>query len=384
MGQCKFDDILGYFSEGGMKKQSFKGRMKRTWVNGFDMPFLYKRCQHLDLIEEMQQLSPFPKVRIKNRWANVYIRGGKEGKTQVVILGTGQLDWIFSNEVLQIDQKYYDFRGNRLADWMDYFLDFNKLDKSGKPVGQLWDERIRYMLDYNLIDVYGIVELDKKFNLSGVQRGRAEVSISPIEDGIFASKLHDHAKLTHYQNDYAFDTKYFGEEKKRQQLNSKTGKIKDKFHLRLSDIKGDPKTLEEINKVGGHVAPILERGVYNMVATIDFSKFYPNAIKSSNAGITTAIDFDHEDENYVYDKSGISAWDKKELIETPCGYFRKDVKSLNSLIFDRWIGLRVEAQKKLGIMLVNLKPQKPMNIISYGLNSLIERTLQTLGLVCLV
>ena len=35
------------------------------------------------------------------------------------------------------------------------------------------------------------------------------------------------------------------------------------------------------------------RGIYKWVAVIDFSKFYPNAIKSSNAGIETSIDIDN-------------------------------------------------------------------------------------------
>jgi len=245
---------------------------------------------------------------------------------------------------------------------------------------------IEFMLDYNLIDVYGLVEMDKKFNMSQSQRGRADVSISPIEDGIMASKLHDHAKLSNYQHQYAFDTKYYRGKKihspiklqgfKITEKTSKEGEtyyirerkgikgkkyIGDKFTIKLKDLEQAGKgkgqkynTLHDVHKAGGFVPVPLDRGIYEWVAVIDFSKFYPNAIKSSNADIASAIDVVEDQEDFVLgwgidEKEGkiLKEWDKKLLIETPMGYFRKDVLGLNAIIFDNWLKIREEAQKDL-------------------------------------
>ena len=337
-GLTKYDNMLGYWSEGGYKKV---GKVRR-WNNGFDSPFLYERSKYLGLLDEMQKMSPFNSVYSRDHG----------GRYQVVIAGLGQIDWVFSNEVLQVEQKYYDFRGGRLADWMAFFTDFEKLDKKGHQPVYFWLKNdLKFLLDYNLIDVWGLVELDKRFDMSGKQRGRCDVALSPLEDGIMPSKLHDHAKLTIYQDQYAFDTKYYGGDKFRKHLKGKE-QIGDKFTLTLRDLEKKGmgagqhyETLYDIHKVGGYVKDI-EPGVYDNVAVIDFTKYYPNMIKSCNAGILPLIDFLREDELTVTDTKG-NVYYKKDIIETPVAYFRKDVKSLNSIIFDMWLERRVKAQGKL-------------------------------------
>lgn len=211
---------------------------------------------------------------------------------------------------------------------------------------------IEFMMDYNLVDVYGLVGLDNRFNVVKNQAGRAAVSVSPIEDGIQASKLHDHAKLTEYQNRYSFDTKY--QEFRRTPIQGKE-RCENKFTISLEELERQAqerttkdvhyKTLRDIGKIGGFVPVPLGRGIYKWVAVIDFHKFYPNMIKSTNAGIVSAIDLDWYDDEEVVDKNG-NRWLRNELIETPIGFFRKDVKALNSEVFDKWLKLRKEAQQK--------------------------------------
>ena len=334
----KYDDELGYWSEGGYKKW---GGSKK-WNNGFDSPFLYERTKFLGMLDNMQKMSPFGTVYSRNNG----------GKYTVVIAGVGQIDWVFSNEVLQVEQKYYDFRGGRLADWMAYFTDFEKLDKRGKQPVYYWLNNLEFELDYNLIDVWGLVELDKKFDMSGKQRGRCDVVLSPLEDGIMASKLHDHAKLTIYQQDYAFDTKYYGGNKYREPLKGKK-QIGEKFTLTLRDLEKAGKgagehyeSLFDIHKVGGFVKDI-QPGVYEDVAVIDFTKYYPNMFKSTNAGILPMIDLLEVGYWFCIRDTDGNIFDRKDIIETPVAYFRKDIKSLHSKIFDRWSGRRVIAQDKL-------------------------------------
>ncbi len=344
----KYDDELGYWSEGGYKKL----RGSKKWNNGFDSPFLYERTKFLGMLDEMQKMSPF---------SNVFSRNNG-GKYTVVVDGVGQIDWVFSDEVLQVAQKYYDFRGGRLADWMAFFTDFEKIDKKGKQPVYYWLNDLDFELDYNLIDVWGLVELDKKFDMSGKQRGRCDVALSPLEDGIMASKLHDHAKLTIYQDQYAFDTKYYSPDHRREPQKGKE-QIGEKFTLTLRDLekagKGEGEhygSLLDIHKVGGYVKDI-QPGVYTDVVVIDFTKYYPNMIKSCNAGILSLIDLLIEDKLTITDNEG-NVYYKKDIIETPVAFFRKDVKSLNSIIFDMWLERRLKAQAKLKAYLKEFKTTK--------------------------
>jgi len=364
----KFDYMFGFFSYGGWSKNAGA----KTWINGFDSLCFYLRSRKLGLNEYMQRLSPC--VWIPNGGYSVYLRENKgEKKKEVYIKGVCQIDFVFSEKTLRLSYEYYDFRGHKLSDWASYFLDYGKLDKEKLKVWEYWKQKdvsdedefeivnnvkrvknkgIEFLLDYNLIDVKICYDLDMKFDVIGKQVGRSEVSISPPEDGLVASKLHDHFKLTFYQDSYSFDSKY--QKKNKREKNGKT-QIGDKFTITLDDIReklilrGSKKKITDltsIGKIGGFVPQPSCRKIYEGVAVIDFSKFYPNVIKSTNAGIETAIDLDHYDDEFVYDING-NKYDRKSLIETPIAFFRKDVKSINSDLFDLWINNRVKAQEKL-------------------------------------
>lgn len=369
----KFDYMFGFFSVGGWSK--FGG--KKQWIDGFDSLSLYQRAKTLGLMEEIQVMSTCPQMYgYKGRYDAVYMRNAG-GKHELVIKGVSQIDFVFAEKILMFAQKYYKFRGHKLSDWARFFLGYNKLDKQEKHVWEYWEQLdfreidnydpelhvynglprlvnkgLEFMLDYNLIDVKICVDLDKYFNVTEKMVGRTEVSISPADDGLTASKLHDHFKLTHYQDQYSFDSKY--QKFRREGINGKDF-IGDKFTISLKtleekararNLKVEYNTLKDIGKAGGFVPVPLGRGIYHYVAVIDFSKFYPNMIKSTNAGIVSAIDVKEVNKYNVIDKNG-KIWDKDDLIETPIAFFRKDVKSLNAMLFDAWMGQRVSAQARL-------------------------------------
>lgn len=383
----KFDYMFGYFSVGGWSKQG----KKKMWVDGFDSLCLYKRTKVLGLLEEIQIMSSCPQMYgYRGRYDAVYMRSSG-GKHELVVKGVAQIDFVFSAKILAFAQKYYKFRGHKLSDWARFFLGYNKLDKDDHHVYHYWDQSdlreidytfgefenglmrvknkgIEFMLDYNLIDVKICVDLDKYFQATKKQVGRTEVSISPADDGLTASKLHDHFKLTNYQDQYSFDTKY--QKFRRKGIKGKD-QIGDKFTITLKLLEekarargvrvpligtnGIPtetmimvtyNSLKDIGKAGGFVPKPVSRGIYEWIAVIDASKFYPNMIKSTNAGIVSAIDLDKEYWFCVTDKKG-NVYDRKDLIETPIAYFRKDIKSLNALLFDSWMGERLKAQAKL-------------------------------------
>lgn len=136
--QKRFDILFSYFGEGGYKKQG--GR--RIWINGFDTPAVYARTEQLQLLEEIQKMSPCPILKKANsdNYEGVYLRKGRGEKRQIVIKGVAQIDYVFTDEVFNFSRKHYDFRGGRLEDWMGFFLDFPKVDKENRRVWEYWEQ----------------------------------------------------------------------------------------------------------------------------------------------------------------------------------------------------------------------------------------------------
>lgn len=206
------------------------------------------------------------------------------------------------------------------------------------------------LLAYNLVDCEGLVLLNETFNLIEDQFEQAHLVLAPPADGIYSSKMHDHDMIRDYRNTMVFDTKW--QEWKRPPLKPKD-QIGDKFTLTLKSLEeqaqrgGKPikyKSLADVGKVGGYVQPPIKAGTYTWVAKLDFEKQYPNAIISTNAGIRTAIQLGEVYPDKVVDKFGV-VWNKKELIETPIAFFRKDIESVNKKKFKKWLKLRKESQK---------------------------------------
>jgi len=218
------------------------------------------------------------------------------------------------------------------------------------------------LLDYNLVDVEGLVLLNERFNIVQDQFEQAELVVAPPDDGIFASKLHDHDMIKDYRKELVFDTKY--QEWSRPPIRGKK-QIGEKFTLTLKDLEDQAKrkgrvvsykSLWDISKVGAYVAPAILKGKYVWVCLIDFHKEYPNAIISSNAGIRTTIRIKKEYWFCILDQKG-KIWDRKDIIETPIGYFRKDIESINNKKFRKWIVYGKIAAKKAENYLEKVKDQ---------------------------
>jgi len=206
------------------------------------------------------------------------------------------------------------------------------------------------LLDYNLVDVEGLVLLDDFFKMIEDQFEQAHLVVAPPDDGIYSSKMHDHDMIRDYRETMVFDTKYQKWERK-----PITGKkqIGSKFTITLEDLvevrkrRGDTeeiKSLHDLPKIGGYVPEPLRAGMFVWVITIDFNKQYPNAIMSSNAGIKTAINLLKYNDEEVWDKDG-TVYQRTNLIETPMGFFRKDIESVNRKKFMKWLELRLKAQE---------------------------------------
>lgn len=357
VGRNRFDEDFGFNSYGGIKVLSKKGKSYRQWFDGYDWQHLYERSKYLGLLEEIQVFSTCPMIPNKyNRYDGVYLRvssnRGKQ-KHEVVTKGLGHIDFIYSNETLKFTNKFEQFRGAALKDYAEFFLKYHKLEKNGKHVWWYWENDIKFLIDYNLIDVKICVDLDKFFKVSEKQRNRIVIPIAPFEDALQASKLHDHYKLTHFQNQYSLDTKYQRGVPHRNISGKKY--IGKKFKLTLEELERQAKrtnpeahyeNLYNIHKVGGLVITPAESGIYKNVIRGDFSKYYGRAIQALNIGIVSSVDVEKEYWFCVKDKSG-KVYDRKDLIETPISYYRKDIESINKSLFDEWITNELKSSQKL-------------------------------------
>jgi len=125
----------GFNSEGGYRITSTKGYSRKRFYTGFDMPYLYQRCKTLNLLDDIQKLSPLPN----------HIKGVKwraHGKNiHVEILGLAQIDFIYTAEIFGYHKKFDDFRDGRLQGFMSFFLGFGKIQHE-EEIFELWKNDI--------------------------------------------------------------------------------------------------------------------------------------------------------------------------------------------------------------------------------------------------
>ena len=125
------DALFGFNSVGGYKISTKKGYSRKYYYGGFDMPYLYKRCKTLKILDYMQKLSPFPHTIKGVKWRN---RGKKGG---VQIEGLCQIDFIYTNAIFMYDKKFNEFREGNLDGYMKYFVGFGKVHHK-EHVWELW------------------------------------------------------------------------------------------------------------------------------------------------------------------------------------------------------------------------------------------------------
>jgi len=129
------DAQYGFNTEGGYKISTKKGYSRKYWFNGFDMLYLYHRAKQLDLLDEIQKLSPIP-----NHLKGVRFRS--HGNQQsVVIDGVCQIDWIYTNEIFMYHKKFNDFREGNLQGYMSYFLGFGKVPHK-EQIWEMWKNNL--------------------------------------------------------------------------------------------------------------------------------------------------------------------------------------------------------------------------------------------------
>lgn len=160
------DAQYGFNSEGGYRISTKKGKSRKYWFNGYDMPYLYHRCRTLKLLDEIKKMSPLPKIVKGVKWRN------NGGRVSVQIEGVCQIDFIFTADIFGYHKKHDEFREGNLQGFMSFFLGFGKVFHE-EQIFEMWRDNIES--DYD----------PSNPNLVGVNKGRN-----------YVMELFDEAKCT--------------------------------------------------------------------------------------------------------------------------------------------------------------------------------------------
>ena len=131
IARARPDALFGFNSEGGYKLSTRKGYSRKYYRHGFDMPYLYKRCETLGLLKYMERMSPFPNNVKGVKWRGKYVQ----------IEGLCQIDLIYTNEIFMYHKKFHDFREGSLDGYMKYFVGFGKVPHK-EHVWELWKDNL--------------------------------------------------------------------------------------------------------------------------------------------------------------------------------------------------------------------------------------------------
>jgi len=314
------DGLFTFNGHGGYKLVSVKSESKRIWRNGYDEPVIYLRAKALGLEKELQAMSPLP--RFKNKYGHYYgvYHRGREEKFEVVIRGLTPLDFYIAAPSMQYTEKYRDFFGESLENYLQYFAKQGKISHEGLSVAELKEINLEKELRYNKIDVEGMVFLNNFFGFSNDIFDTVSLSMVNGIDVLSSTKIHKFITLYESQDYCVYDTTFQGWSR-----NTWMGWIN--------------------GRTGGYVADI-KRGIGGPTVVIDASQFYSNIARAANAGIDTLIQVAQEYDDCYIDTKGVR-FDKKDCVITPSAPFRTDFESVEKKIWDKLIAHRSKYKKKL-------------------------------------
>jgi len=316
-GNYKFHGIMTFNGRGGNRIT----RGKRTWFDGYDMPMFYERCRILGLEKEIQYMSPIPSeinergiiIDRSVKVQNMFNKLGEITKFEVFIKGLPQHDLYFDDNVLFYSKNQYEMKRHRLEDFMQFFLKVGKIQHAGM-VHELFNQNWKEEMHYNSVDVEGLLALDTQLKYTDEVMGRAAVYASQIEDVVYASKLHDHISLWYISDQYVMDTR--GNDREETWEGMVDGK-QGGFNLSVK---------KEI--IGYHDI--------QFIALFDFSSLYPMCSITVNCDQRTKINLKcmHLNKEGLFLEDTVGRrflWNS--LSRSPSGFFRKDIKSLDSIIY---------------------------------------------------
>lgn len=348
----EYDGLMTFNGRGGNRVIATKGKHGRQWFTGFDFPMFCERCKHLGLWDEIQLLSPIPvgkdfkgKMNIQN--IKLYIRyDDKKFETgrEYIIKGVPQHDIFYDDNVLMYTKDHNKMKRRNLETFLNYFLGFGKI-KHSESVWELYYKDWNKEKRYNIVDVEGLYALDIFFGYTDDVALRALAYGGKIEDGVYASKLHDHIKLWKISGEYLLPSRpEYGKETAR-----------DEQWSGLRELMLDIGIIEPGKKKAGGFNLDVTPGIYGyndrlIGFILDFAKLYPSCSRSVNADTRSKLNLrriiiDENGINYEDTMNRLYGWN--DVTRNPAGFFRKDVVAIDTIIYNELIGMRSKLKKEM-------------------------------------
>ncbi len=212
-------------------------------IDYFDTPYLYNRIKRLLGERQASRLSPIGQCF----WSPY--------RQRFFMAGVSYLDYIS----LYKNYNYGELPNYRLDTIGTIELGKGKIEYQGN-LDQLFKEDIEKFIEYNLVDVEIVVELDKKLQFIDLCRGICHAGHVPYEDFVYSSKYLEGALLTYLRRRNLVAPNKPSDRRERMEALKERGD--DKF-------------------IGAYVKdPIV--GKYDWVYDLDLTSLYPSIIMTLN------------------------------------------------------------------------------------------------------
>ena len=217
-------------------------------IDFFDVTYLYNRLKRLLGTKQANRLSPIGKVH----W-NKY-------RQRYIIAGVSALDYI----ALFKNFTYTEYPNYRLDTIAQLELGRGKIDYDGN-LDQLFRDDLEKFIEYNLVDVELVVDMDKKLQFIDLARAICHAGHVFYEDFLFSSKWLEGAILTFLR---------------------RSGRVAPDRPLRRN--KNEDGSDGEEKFTGAYVKEP-KPGLYKWVYDLDLTSLYPSIIMTINISPETKI-----------------------------------------------------------------------------------------------
>jgi DNA polymerase elongation subunit (family B) len=294
-------------------------------IDYFDIPYLFNRLKRILGERHAKRLSPIGQAfysPYRSRW---------------FLAGVSCLDYLS----LYKKFNYTELPNYRLDTVGRLEVGKGKIEYQGS-LDDLFNQDIEKFIEYNLVDVEIVVELDKKLQFIDLCRGICHAGHVPYEDFVYSSKYLEGAMLTYLRR------KNLVAPNKPQDRKEKLAALKEA---------GEEKF------IGAYVKdPIV--GKYDWVYDLDLTSLYPSIIMTLNISPETKMgkidDWDAQEyikgtrEEFIYNGHSISRTRIKEVLEennfsisSNGVIYRTDTVGCIPGILDIWFNQRVEFKNEM-------------------------------------
>ena len=219
-------------------------------IDYFDTPYLYNRIKRLLGERQANRLSPIGQCF----WSPY--------RQRFFMAGVSYLDYIS----LYKNYNYGELPNYRLDTVGKIEINKGKIEYQGN-LDQLFRDDIDKFIEYNLVDVEIVVELDEKLQFIDLCRGICHAGHVPYEDFVYSSKYLEGALLTYLR---------------RRNLVAPNKPADRRERMEALKERGDDKF------IGAYVkAPIV--GKYDWVYDLDLTSLYPSIIMTLNISPETKV-----------------------------------------------------------------------------------------------